>query len=78
MRKAVPPPDPAAWLDAVSGWQRALVDDLLATIRKSTRLEAVVKWGNLVFLSNGPALMIRVEDERVLLGFWRGQNRSVR
>ena len=26
-----------------------------------------------MYFSNGPALLIRVEDNRVLLGFWRGQ-----
>ena len=32
-----------------------------------------MKWGHLVYLSNGPVLLIRAEDERVLFGFWRGQ-----
>jgi hypothetical protein len=29
--------------------------------------------GHLVYLSNGPVLLIRAEEERVLFGFWRGQ-----
>ena len=29
--------------------------------------------GELVYLANGPVLMIRAEADRVLLGFWRGQ-----
>ena len=29
--------------------------------------------GALVYFSNGPVLLIRAEDERVLFGFWRGQ-----
>ena len=32
-----------------------------------------MKWGHLVYASNGPVLLIRAEDERVLFGFWRGQ-----
>ena len=36
-------------------------------------MEETIKWGNLVYLLNGPVLMIRAEDERVLFGFWRGQ-----
>ena len=36
-------------------------------------LDEVVKWGHLVYLSNGPALLIRAEEQRVLFGFWRGQ-----
>jgi hypothetical protein len=33
----------------------------------------VVKWGHLVYLSNGPVLLIRAEEQRVLFGFWRGK-----
>ncbi len=36
-------------------------------------LEEVIKWGHLVYIARGPALLIRAEDERVLLGVWRGQ-----
>ena len=36
-------------------------------------LKEVIKWGHLVYFSNGPVLLIRAEDERVLFGFWRGQ-----
>ena len=38
----------------------------------SPDIEEVIKWGNVVYLANGPVFMIRAEDERVLLGFWRG------
>jgi hypothetical protein len=33
----------------------------------------VVKWGHLVYLAGGPVLLIRAEEARVLLGFWRGR-----
>jgi hypothetical protein len=36
-------------------------------------LEETVKWGHLVYAANGPVLLIRAEDERVLFGFWRGR-----
>jgi len=36
-------------------------------------LEETVKWRHLVYLSNGPVLLIRAEADRVLFGFWRGQ-----
>jgi hypothetical protein len=36
-------------------------------------MEEVMKWGHLVFFANGPVLLIRAEDNRVLFGFWRGQ-----
>jgi hypothetical protein len=29
--------------------------------------------GPLVYIANGPVLLIRAEDHRVLFGFWRGQ-----
>ena len=29
--------------------------------------------GPLVYFANGPVLLIRAEEERVLFGFWRGQ-----
>ena len=32
-----------------------------------------MKWGHLVYLSNGPVLLIRAEEKRVLFGFWRGK-----
>jgi len=73
MRKAAPAADPEAFVGALAGWQRLLVEGIRATVRKSTRLEETIKWGNLVYLSNGPALMIRAEAGRVLFGFWRGQ-----
>jgi hypothetical protein len=46
---------------------------LRRAVRKAAGLEETVKWGHLVYAANGPALLIRAEDERVLLGFWRGR-----
>lgn len=40
---------------------------------ESAPLEERVKWGHLVYFSNGPVLLIRAEEQRVLFGFWRGQ-----
>ena len=40
---------------------------------KTDGLEETVKWGHLVYAANGPVLLIRAEDERVLFGFWRGR-----
>ena len=42
-------------------------------MRKAAELEETVKWGHLVYAANGPVLLIRAEDERVLFGFWRGR-----
>ena len=46
---------------------------LREAVRKAPSLDEMIKWGNLVYVSNGPVLLIRAEDARVLLGFWRGQ-----
>ena len=73
MKKAVPASSPAAYVTALAGWQRKLVEQLRAAVKSAAALEEVVKWGHLVYIANGPVLLIRAEDERVLLGFWRGQ-----
>jgi hypothetical protein len=49
------------------------VEGLRAAIRQAAAFDEVIKWGNLVYSANVPALLIHAEDERVLLGFWRGQ-----
>jgi hypothetical protein len=73
MRKVPPPASPDAYVAALDGWRRDLVERLRAAARKPRGVEEVVKWGHLVYLANGPALLIRAEDERVLFGFWRGK-----
>ena len=73
MKKSVPASSPDAYVAALTGWRRACVGELRSVIRASSRFEEVIKWGNLVYLANGPVLMIRAEADRVLLGFWRGQ-----
>jgi hypothetical protein len=73
MKKTIPAANPEAYVAALSGWQRKLVEQLRATVVKASKLEEVVKWGHLVYYSNGPTLLIRAEEIRVLFGFWRGQ-----
>jgi hypothetical protein len=73
VKKAVPAANPDAYVAALTGWRRTRVQELRAAIRSAARLDEVIKWGNVVYLGNGPVLMIRAEGERVLLGFWRGQ-----
>lgn len=58
---------------ALKGWRRACVDELRAAALSCKELDEVIKWTNLVYLANGPVLLIRAEPRRVLLGFWRGQ-----
>src|SRR6187399_1671245 len=73
MRKSLTAPDPDAYVLALDGWRRACVETLGAAVRKAAELEEAVKWGHLVYAANGPVLLIRAEEERVLFGFWRGK-----
>jgi hypothetical protein len=73
MRRGVPAADPDAYVDALAGWQRACVEMLRAAVRRAAGFDEILKWGHLVYLAHGPALLIRAEDTRVLLGFWRGK-----
>ena len=76
MKKMTPAASPDAYVVALFGWRRECVESLRAAVRAVSVLEEVVKWGHLVYLANGPALLIRAEEERVLFGFWRGQRLS--
>jgi hypothetical protein len=73
MRKSVPAADPDAYVDVLTGWRRACVEMLRAAVIREKALEERIKWGHLVYFANGPVLLIRAEESRVLLGFWRGQ-----
>jgi hypothetical protein len=73
MKKSVPAASPDEYVAGLSGWRRACVEHLRANVRAAGDLEEAVKWGHLVYSSNGPGLLIRAEEQRVLFGFWRGQ-----
>lgn len=73
MKKSAPAASPDVYVDRLCGWQRLTVEGLRAAVGVSANLDEVIKWGHLVYLSNGPVLLIRAEDHRVLFGFWRGQ-----
>jgi hypothetical protein len=73
VKKSVPAASPDAYVTALTGWRRTQVESLRAAVRAGGKLDEVVKWGHLVYLDEGPVLLIRAEEERVLLGFWRGQ-----
>lgn len=73
MKKTPPAASPDAYVKALRGWRRERVDQLRAAVHGAAKLEEVIKWGHLVYFSNGPVLLIRAEDQRVLFGFWRGK-----
>lgn len=73
MKKSIAAPNPDAYVRALDGWRRDCVVMLRNAVRKAADFEEVIKWGHLVYLTNGPALLVRAEEARVLLGFWRGK-----
>jgi len=64
---------PDAYIAALSGWQQQSCEMMRAAIMGAAPFEETIKWTNLVFMANGPCILIRAEDHRVLLGFWRGK-----
>ena len=73
MKKSPPAPNAQAYLDALPGWQRLQVRTLREATLAAASLDESIKWGHLVYHSNGPVLLIRAEPARVLFGFWRGR-----
>ena len=76
MKKMVPSiaaASPDAYVGALKGWRRTLVEELRAAVNGAATLDEVIKWRNLVYMSNGPVLVIRAEEDRVLLSLFRGQ-----
>lgn len=73
MKKSIPAVSPDAYVEALDGWRRDLVMALRKAVRAAAEVDEVIKWGHIVYFANGPVLLIRAEEERVLFGFWRGQ-----
>ena len=69
--KAAASPD--AFVEELSGWRRELVVLLRAAVNAGAEFDEFIKWGNLVFAHNGLAVLIHVEDHRVVFGFFRGK-----
>lgn len=66
-------PNPEAYLAGLDGWRKQLVVELRSAVQRAAKFDEIIKWGHLVYRTNGPVLLIRAEDSRVLFGFWRGQ-----
>ena len=64
---------PDAYIAALSGWRRERAEMLRAAILSAAAFEETIKWTNLVFMATGPCILIRAEERRLLLGFWRGK-----
>jgi len=68
------PTSPDEYIGALSGWQFSHATALRhAVLDAAPGTEEQPKWGHLVYVTNGPVLLIRAEPQRVLFGFWRGR-----
>lgn len=65
--------DADAYLADLGGWRDECVRVLRKAVRSHRDLDERIKWGHLVYEFEGPVLLIRAEEERVLFGFWRGK-----
>ena len=74
MRKSVAAESPDAYVTSLSGWQKGYAEALRSPVLDAAALREIVKWGHLVYFSNGPVLLIRAEVTRVLFGSWRGKH----
>lgn len=69
-----PATTPNEYVACLTGWQRRFAEALRDTVQTAApALQERLKWGHLVYFSNGPVLIIRAEPTRVLFGFMRGQ-----
>jgi hypothetical protein len=73
MKKPAPAASPDAYVSALTGWRKTIIESLRRATCAAGKLDEQIKWGHLVYFSNGPVLLIRAEDERVLFSFWRGK-----
>jgi hypothetical protein len=73
MRSGPLPASPDDYVQSIGGWQRDRVELLREIAHRVGDSEETVKWGHLVYMANGPAFLIRAEENRVLFGFWRGK-----
>lgn len=64
---------PDAYVRGLRGWRKDVVRALREAVTGGADFDETIKWGHLVYCSNGPAVLIRAEEERVLFGFWRGK-----
>ena len=72
MRKSMAAPTPQVYLAGLDGWIARQAHSLREAVIAAAPLDESIKWGHLVYHSNGPVLLIRAEARRVLFGFWRG------
>lgn len=55
MKKSVPAENPDAYVAVLSGWRLHQAEVLRSTVLEAATLQEVIKWGHLVYFSNGPS-----------------------
>ncbi len=73
MKKQTVAPNVDAYVAGLDGWRRKCVERLRSAVAETGLFDEEIKWGNIIYLANGPAIVIRAEESRVLFGFWRGR-----
>lgn len=73
MEKSKPGLTPDAYAAEFDDWRGEELRRLRAAAMAVEGVEEIIKWGHLVYLSDGPVALIRAEGKRVLFGLWRGQ-----
>ncbi|VFR17002.1 hypothetical protein BRI6_0518 [plant metagenome] len=68
-----PPKTPDDYVELQQGWVRHYVEYLREHVQAAAAVTETLMWGHLVYLSDGPVLLIRAEGKRVLFAFWRGK-----
>jgi hypothetical protein len=54
MKTMVAAASPDAYVSALRGWRRSCVELLRDAARSVKGADEVIKWGNIVYLTNGP------------------------
>jgi hypothetical protein len=67
MKKMKSAESPDAYVAALNGWRKDVVEKLRKAVLAAWELDEVIKWGHLVYFHNGPVLLIRAEEERAFL-----------
>lgn len=65
--------NPDEYVESFSGWTHEVITHLRKHVVATGLFEERIKWGHLVFELNGPALLIRADEDCVMFGFWRGK-----
>ncbi len=73
MMKGISAETPDAYVDALSGWQKPLVEMIRAAIHEGGEFQESIKWTNMLFSSIGPCIVIRAEQHRVIMAMFRGK-----